>query len=87
MKKILAEKKSMVINELISKLGHKNRDDIESSLNAKSVIIDLIETEKTFDLFLENDCEMVNKLFELAIDPSNAFNQQYLLQILMTVCK
>ena len=87
MKQILAEKKSMVINELISKLSHKNRDDIESSLNAKSVLIDLIETEKTFELFLENDCEKVAKMFELALDPSNAFNQQYLLQILMSVCK
>ncbi len=77
----------MVINELISKLGHKNRNDIETSLNAKSVLIDLIETEKTFDLFLENDCEKIAKIFELALDPSNSFNQQYLLQILMTVCK
>lgn len=49
----------MVINELISKLSHKNRDDIESSLNAKSVLIDLIETEKTFELFLENDCDKI----------------------------
>ena len=69
----------MVINELISKLGHKNRNDIETSLNAKSVLIDLIETEKTFDLFLENDCEKIAKIFELALDPSNSFNQQYLL--------
>ena len=74
MKQILATKKSMVINELIAKLGYKNRDDMESSLNAKSVLIDLIETEKTFELFLENDCEKVSKLFELALDPSNYFN-------------
>ena len=87
MKSILATKKSMVIDELISKLSHKNHNDIESSLNAKSVLIDLIETEKTFELFLENDCEKIDKLFELALDPSNAFNQQHILSILMTVCK
>tara|TARA_B110000285_G_scaffold225451_1_gene283723 strand:- start:1592 stop:1750 length:159 start_codon:yes stop_codon:yes gene_type:complete len=52
---------------------------MESSLNAKSVLIDLIETEKTYELFLENNCEKIAKLFELALDPSNSFNQQYLL--------
>lgn len=87
MKKVLASKKLMVIDELIMTLSHKNRDDMEASLNAKSVLIDLIETEKTFELFIENDCAHVAKLIDLAIDPSNAFNQQYLLSILLIICK
>tara|TARA_B100000780_G_scaffold111337_1_gene77921 strand:+ start:226 stop:489 length:264 start_codon:yes stop_codon:yes gene_type:complete len=87
MKKVLAEKKSMVLDELIMTLSHKNRDDTEASLNAKAVLIDLIETEKTFELFIENDCEKIAKLVELALDPSNAFNQQYILSILLIICK
>ncbi len=43
----------MVVDNLIGTLSHRNRDDIEASLNAKAVLIDLIETEKTFELFME----------------------------------
>jgi len=64
----------MVVDYLIGTLSHKNRDGIEASLNAKAVLIDLLETEKTFELFMENDCEKVRKMIELAIDPSNGFN-------------
>lgn len=77
----------MVLDELIMTLSHKNRDDVEASLNAKAVLIDLIETEKTFELFIENDCEKVAKLIDLSLDPSNSFNQQYLLTILLIICK
>lgn len=77
----------MVVDNLIGTLSHRNRDDIEASLNAKAVLIDLIETEKTFELFMDNDCSKVKKMIELALDPSNGFNQQYLLSILLTVCK
>ena len=56
-------------------MSHKNRDDTEASLNAKTVLIDLIETEKTFEIFMENDAELVSNIVELAVDPSNQFNQ------------
>ena len=77
----------MVVKELIKTMSHKNRDDTEASLNAKTVLIDLIETEKTFEIFMENDAELVSKMVELAADPSNQFNQQYLLSVLLAISK
>lgn len=71
MKNLLEEKKIMVVNELIKTLGHKNQSDIEASLNAKAILIDLIETEKTFEIFMNNDAHMIATMVELAADPSN----------------
>jgi hypothetical protein len=51
------------------------------------VLIELIEIEKTFELFFANDSAFIRKIVELAIDPSNSFNQKYLLNILVQVCK
>ncbi len=48
MKTVLEEKKLLVIESLIHKLSHKNSDDIEVSLNAHSVLIEMIDTDKTF---------------------------------------
>lgn len=79
MKTLLETKKIMVVKKLIKTLSHKNRDDQEASLNARSVLIDLIETEKTFEIFMQNNADLVNQMVELAADPSNQFNQQYLL--------
>ena len=71
MKNLLEEKKIMVVNELIKTLGHKNQNDMEASLNAKAILIDLIETEKTFEIFMNNDAQMIATMVELAADPSN----------------
>ena len=71
MRNLLEQKKIMVVRELINTLGHKNRDDVEASLNAKAVLIDLIETEKTFELFMNDDAAMISQMVELAADPSN----------------
>jgi Mg/Co/Ni transporter MgtE len=79
MKTLLEQKKIMVVKELIKTMSHKNFADQEASLNARSVLIDLIESEKTFEIFMNNDAELIGKIIELAADPSNQFNQQYLL--------
>ena len=47
----LRSKKVFVIQSLISALGHSNRD-MEASLNAQDVLIELVEVEKTLDIFL-----------------------------------
>ena len=83
----LQAKKRMVIKQLISGLSHSNRSNTEVSLNSCTVLIELIEIEKTFELFFANDSAFVRRIIELAIDPSNAFNQKYLLNILVQVCK
>ena len=44
----------MVVKELLVTLSHKNRNDIEKSLNSSSVLIELIETDKTFQIFNNN---------------------------------
>ena len=59
MKDMLEKKKVMVIKELIKILSHINSKDQEASLNARAVLIELIETEKTFELFMMNEAELV----------------------------
>lgn len=80
---ILKSKKEMVIGKLLKGLSHSNRGNVEVSLNSATVLIELVEIEKTFELFFANDCVHIRKLIELAIDPSNNFNQKYLLNVLV----
>ena len=87
MYKVLQEKKLMVIGSLIDVLGHRNRDDIEDSLNATQILIEMVELEKTFEIFMMDGAEKVGTIIELAVDCSNQHNQQYLLQILVAICK
>lgn len=70
----LTHQKQMVISKLIKGLSHSNRGNIEVSLNACTVLVELVEIDKTFELFFANDSQFIRKLVELAIDPSNAFN-------------
>ena len=74
MVRTLNEKKLFVTNKLISALGHKNRD-IEASLNACAVLIELVESEKTLEIFFEDEGRLVGHMFDLGIDPSNGPNQ------------
>jgi len=55
MKATLDGKKTQVINRLLYALSHANTGDIEASLNASSILCDLIKETKTFDLFLEDE--------------------------------
>ena len=87
MYKILQEKKHMVIDNLIGVLGHRNQGNIEDSLNATQILIEMVELEKTFEIFMMNKAEKVGTIIELALDCSNAHNQQYLLQILVAIGK
>jgi hypothetical protein len=36
---------------------------------------------------MKNEAELVSTMVELAADPSNQFNQQYLLQVLLVIAK
>ena len=83
MVKVLGQKKEMVINNLINMLDHRNKSDIEMALNSSVVLVELIEIEKTFELFFKNNAKLISRLIELAIDPSNSFNQKYLMNILL----
>ena len=47
----------------------------------------MVELEKTFEIFMMNKAEKVGTIIELALDCSNAHNQQYLLQILVAIGK
>lgn len=42
----------MVIDCLINVLGHKNQSNVEDSLNATQILLEMIELEKTFELFM-----------------------------------
>lgn len=74
MYKVLQQKKLMVIDGLLSILGYKNQVNMEDSINSMEILIELIEIEKTFDIFMMNKAEKVGTIMELAIDCSNCFN-------------
>jgi hypothetical protein len=72
--RMLNNKKNMVVDELIKQLGHKNRDDIDTSLNACNILIDLAELDKTKELFFDRNADRIGKIIDLALDPQNYFN-------------
>ena len=77
----------MVVTSLIHLLGFRNRGSLEDSLNAMYILIEMVEVAKTFELFMVNDGEIVAEMVELAVDPENEFNQQYLLSVLLSITK
>lgn len=92
MKDVLGRKRREVLSQLIEAMGHSNRDDMEASLNASTLLIDLIDQESrgvasTMEIFMENDGESIGRIIELAVDPSNSFNQPYLLAVLLAFTK
>ena len=87
MYRILQQKKVMVVDGLLGVLSHKNRSNVDDSINATEILIEIVEIEKTFDIFMMNKADKVGTIMELAVDCSNSFNQRYLLQILHAVSK
>ena len=92
MKTILGQKRREVLKQLIETMSHANSGDLEASLNASSLLIDLIDQESrgvasTMEIFTENDGELLSRIMALAIDPSNSFNQPYLLSVLLAFAK
>ena len=75
MHRVLEKKKQMVVTSLVRLLGFRNQDSLEDSLNAMYILIEMVEVEKTFELFMGNDAEIVGGIIELAVDPENEFNQ------------
>jgi hypothetical protein len=55
MVKVLNNKKNRVISRLLDMLDHRNSSDLEQSLNSCSVLIELIDNDKTIELFFNND--------------------------------
>lgn len=47
----LQEKKEQVLSRLIKNLSHYNSSNVEDSLNSMSVLSELIEIERSFELF------------------------------------
>jgi hypothetical protein len=60
---------------------------MEASLNAAAVLNELVEIEKTFEIFWLDNAALVEQIIDLAIDPSNQFNQKYLLSVLIGITK
>ena len=73
MMKRLDEKKLLVIQQLIETLSHKNHD-LEATLNASGVLIELVKYDKTRAIFLEDEGRLLGQMIELAVDPSNNAN-------------
>lgn len=74
MYRILQRKKVMVVDGLLSTLSYKNRSNLDDSINATEILIELVEIEKTFDIFMMNKADKVGTIMELAVDCSNSFN-------------
>lgn len=83
----LQQKKELVIGKLLKKLSHSNSSNMEEALNSSIVMIELIETERSFELLFQNNCKFLRQIVDLAVDPTNAFNQKYLLNIILHICK
>jgi len=45
MKSVLEAKRREVVTKLIESMSHSNRDDMETSLNASTLLVDLIDQE------------------------------------------
>lgn len=60
---------------------------MDDSLNSMTVLTELIETERSLDLFFQNDAKFLRRLFDLSVDPLNSFNHKFLLNLILTVCK
>lgn len=80
MKAVLQAKRREVVNKLVEAMSHSNRDDMEASLNASTLLIDLVDQENrggssALDIFIEDDGKIVGRIIDLANDPANSFNQ------------
>lgn len=80
MKAVLQAKRREVVNKLVEAMSHSNRDDMEASLNASTLLIDLVDQENrggssALDIFIEDDGKIVGRIIYLANDPANSFNQ------------
>lgn len=64
----------MVIDGLIGILSYRNRDNLEDSLNATQILVEMVELEKTFEIFMMNGAEKIGTIMELAVDCTNSFN-------------
>jgi hypothetical protein len=49
----------MVIRELVGMLGHRHKDNTELALNSSTVLMELIEIDKTFELFFKDDGSII----------------------------
>lgn len=85
--KLLEEKKGQIVSKLITKLSYSNRNDMEAALSASQILIDLVETEKTIELFFADDAKHLQTIIDLAADCENKSNQAYLLHVLLTIAK
>lgn len=82
---ILQQKKLMVVDGLLSSLSYQNGSNFEDSINATAILIELVEVERTFELFMLNKAEKTGEIIELATDCANSFNQHHLLSIIQAI--
>ena len=71
---MLEEKKADIVGKLITKLSHINKNDMEAALSASQILIDIVEIEKTIEIFFENDAKYLHQLIVLAVDCENKSN-------------
>lgn len=60
---------------------------MEAALSASQILIDLVEIEKTIEIFFTNDAKYLQQMINLAADCENKSNQAYLLHVLLTIAK
>ena len=71
---MLEEKKADIVGKLITKLSHINKNDMEAALSASQILIDIVEIEKTIEIFFDNDAKYLHQLIVLAVDCENKSN-------------
>lgn len=84
MYEVLNQKKQEVVDFLISKLSYHNKD-LEQTMNAHSVLLELADNEQTFGKLVEK--ENLTNLIKAACDINNTVNQAYALNIIITIIR
>jgi hypothetical protein len=69
MKDVLAHKGVMIINRLLDQLSHLNQDDIDSTLNASTILLDFCENDYCFNLLTSP--EAMKKLIYVCCQSDN----------------
>jgi hypothetical protein len=63
MMKVLNEKKIYVVTTLLKQMSKENPDDLEKTLNASSILQELIDDENCFKLLInEGNLELMMKI-------------------------
>ena len=86
MKDILAKKGNQIVMGLLDALSSKNKDDIEKTLNANTILLDFVENDHCFTML--TNPEVLQKLVQICCQgDENIQNLPYAHNLLSQIIK